>query len=72
MYLDPFYKMPNPIELLLSKSKVVIEGSKWKLYIDSIVFEESNVKTPVEFRELYLTLQVNPRLHLVRLLEISS
>jgi hypothetical protein len=53
MFLDPWYKVPNQIELLLSKSKVVIEGSIWKFYIDSIVFEVNDISTPVQFRELY-------------------
>jgi hypothetical protein len=53
MYLDSWYKIPNPIELLLSKTKVVIEGNKWEFYIDSIVFEVNDISTPVQFRELY-------------------
>jgi len=55
MYLDPFYKMPNPIEMLLSKTKVVIRGHIWEFYIDSIVFEVNDISTPVQFRELYFT-----------------
>jgi hypothetical protein len=55
MYLDQFYKLPNPIELLLSKTKVVIEGSKWKFYIENVVFEVNDISTPVQFIELYFT-----------------
>jgi hypothetical protein len=55
MFLDPFYKMPNTIELLLSKTKVVIEGNKWKFYIENVVFEVNDISTPVQFRELYFT-----------------
>jgi hypothetical protein len=55
MFLDPFYKMPNPIELLLSKSKVVITGHIWKFYIENVVFEVNDISTPVQFRELYFT-----------------
>jgi hypothetical protein len=53
MFLDPWYKIPNQIELLLAKSKVIITGHVWKFYIDSIVFEVNDISTPVQFRELY-------------------
>ena len=53
MFLDPFYKLQNPIELLLSKTKVVITGQIWKFYIENVVFEVNDISTPVQFRELY-------------------
>jgi hypothetical protein len=49
-YIEENFKVPNPIELLLSQTKVSIENDNWIFHIDDKELKVRDVSNPEEFR----------------------
>jgi hypothetical protein len=49
-YLEENFKVPNPVELLLSRTKVSIDNDIWIFHINDKELSIRDVSNPIEFR----------------------